>query len=230
MLSFHSSFHQHHFSNSSANILLQTPQYLDARWRLYSQNSRKELTQHLQFRTVACGTFFSATMCAMYWRVNQFTSIPTSLGKLLHWLISLTVKRLYELINGIILKCLFSLCSCLNAFMFATHFRHVNYTLTQIEVAGMINIHAFLPHLLEKTCSGLQKYAAWGQGQRIVSRNLYVSPRILNLTTHYEILWVKQINMGHKSAKTLRNSIYMHYKILPESCGKNYFSCRKRYL
>lgn len=106
----------------------------------------------------------------------------------------------------------------------------MNYTLNQIELAGMTNVHAFVPHLLEKTRSGLRKYAAWGQGHRIVSRNLYLSLKVLNLTIHYDTLWVTQINMGHKSAKTLINSIYMHYKILPEPCGKNYFSCKTTYL
>lgn len=102
----------------------------------------------------------SSVLQCMQYTGGLINSYQLVLGKLLHRLISLTVRRLYELINGIILKCLVSLCSCLGIFIFATPFRHVNYTLNRTEVAGMINIHAFVPHLLEKTCSGLRKYTA----------------------------------------------------------------------
>lgn len=112
---------------------------------------------------------------------------PISLGKLVGWLISLTLWRLQELISGIIFKCLFSSCSCWDTFIFTTHFRRELY-LKSDGSSWSDQYTSFCPTPTGETCSCPRKYAAWGQDQRFVSRNLYLNPRTLNLTICYETL------------------------------------------
>lgn len=52
-----------------------------------------------------------------------------------------------------------------------------------------------IPWTVEKRLSSIcRKCAAWGQGHRNVSRNLYLSPTVLNFTIRYETLCIVQIN------------------------------------
>lgn len=52
-----------------------------------------------------------------------------------------------------------------------------------------------IPWTVEKSLSSIcRKCAAWGQGHRNVSRNLYLSPTVLNFTIRYETLCIVQIN------------------------------------
>lgn len=52
-----------------------------------------------------------------------------------------------------------------------------------------------IPWIVKKSLPSIwRKCAAWGQSQRNVSRNLYLSPAVLNFTIHYETLWIIQIN------------------------------------
>lgn len=105
------------------------------------------------------------------------------------WKISKQTNQPYSLeVLGTYKQHYFKIWGCRDTFIFATHFRYVNYTFSQIEVAGLINRQAFVPHQLEETCSCPSKYAVWSQAQRIVSKNLYLNPRTLNLTTCYETL------------------------------------------